>query len=200
MSSLTEEPAIMSSKLEDVTSPEDDTIDLGDVQGFMKQALSSPETQSIFQRIKDFVNDQRKEVVGMSEFLKPPVAPKNAGEAFSRLTHNVSRFHANYMLMAMTLGAYTLLTSPILLIAIAFMFFGLAWAKMRRDSGPVTIMGRELTSADIYKATLLISIPLLWLTGATSAIFWVIGISISLVFIHAVLSPIPTSQQLQASA
>ena len=112
--------------------------------------------------------------------------PENPNQITIRLTKNVKHFQANYLLLILILTGYCLITSPFLLIAI-FAFFGVQHVI----GGPQGLsyqskfIGRELSEAQQTILAACVSVPLLVLAGATTAIFWIFGASAILVGAHA---------------
>ena len=66
------------------------------------------------------------------------------------------------------------ITSPLLLIALAASAGGMYIIKLRSDV-PVKVLGKELSLLHQYMLVGLATFPLLWLAGAGSVVFWVLG-------------------------
>uniref|UniRef100_A0A8C3Y5S6 PRA1 family protein n=1 Tax=Catharus ustulatus TaxID=91951 RepID=A0A8C3Y5S6_CATUS len=102
-------------------------------------------------------------------------APRDLGELWRRLGHNGERFQSNYVVLFLGLVAYCLITSPLLLLALG-VFVGAAVAvRVRAREAPLVLLGRELSPAHQLGVAAGVSLPLFWLAGAGSAVFWVLG-------------------------
>ena len=64
---------------------------------------------------------------------------------------------------------------------------------LKSDGGDRVIMGRTVTRDEQVKGMLLLTVPLVWLSGVGGTIFWVIGAAISLTLVHASLTPPPNA-------
>ncbi|EGD78250.1 hypothetical protein PTSG_09315 [Salpingoeca rosetta] len=162
------------------------------------QVMAKP--ASMLSKARAFVDDQRKTLAPWTEFAATPSNPKTLAEATKRVMHNVSKFRSNYIVVTMILAAYALITSPMLLFSIMLVYAGLAFASMRAEAGPVIIFGKEYTSQDLTRATLILAVPLLYFSSATSTLFWLIGASLFVILAHAAVVAVPAPEQLQQSA
>lgn len=75
----------------------------------------------------------------------------------------------------MTFTCFYRLTSPFLLLALAAFFGACYIVSLRNAEKKISINGREITMAHQYALVGLLSIPIFYAAGATTAIFWVIG-------------------------
>ncbi|EDQ87848.1 uncharacterized protein MONBRDRAFT_33098 [Monosiga brevicollis MX1] len=193
-------PAAMSNPTEvKVQDAEDNDM----VSGFsgMMTSINNPEARSnLLGRVKTFVNDNRKQIVPWNEFFARPSAPKNAAVATQRIYHNVGKFKANYVLISCVLALYALFTSPMLLVTLLIMYGGFTWANHLKESGPMSIMGRQFESREVAVATAVGGAVFLWFFGATSLIFWMLGATLFVVGGHAALINVPAPELLQESA
>lgn len=64
--------------------------------------------QSMLQRAREVLAQQRKDLRPAAEFLARPSNPKTAAEVTRRVRHNVPKFWANYVLVTLALAAYAL--------------------------------------------------------------------------------------------
>jgi len=112
--------------------------------------------------------------------------PTNAGHVTQRVVQNVDYFQSNYIFVFIGLVLYCLLTSPLLLIAVAVSGGACYLIKLKNAQQKLKILGNELTLAQQYGLVMLCSFPLFYLAGAGSAVFWIIGASFFLIMVHAV--------------
>lgn len=125
-----------------------------------------------------------------SEFLNTSrmmKAPSATNQLTRRLVANLSHFQGNYLCVSLVLVVYCILTSPLLLLAIGAYLFALYAVTARSATGrQVTLPGGFRPNLQQqYSFLTLISLPLLWVAGAPSAVFWVIGASFVVVGLHA---------------
>uniref|UniRef100_A0A914CRC1 PRA1 family protein n=1 Tax=Acrobeloides nanus TaxID=290746 RepID=A0A914CRC1_9BILA len=55
------------------------------------------------------------------------------------------------------------------------------------NKGPILLGGHEIPPSLLYTSAIIISIPLFYLAGASDAMWWVLGASFFVIFIHALL-------------
>ncbi|XP_075983916.1 prenylated Rab acceptor protein 1 isoform X1 [Anticarsia gemmatalis] len=117
--------------------------------------------------------------VATDNFKAPPSIPRLS----RRFYRNVEYFQANYLMVFLGLFAYCLITTPLLLIAMAASFFG--YRKL--TSGPNTwkVGGWELSKTQQYAVAAAGSMALCWLAGAGAVLFWVLGATVTVVALHA---------------
>ncbi|ESO08146.1 hypothetical protein HELRODRAFT_169884 [Helobdella robusta] len=128
----------------------------------------------------DFANTQK--------FSKP----KTVAEGGQRLIRNVSRFKSNYLYVSLGLLAFTLLTSPFLLLTLGACLGACYMVKVKNANRKIIVMGKELSMTQQYAAVGMISLPILWLAGAGTVVFWVIGVSMVVIILHAVFHSVST--------
>lgn len=115
-------------------------------------------------------------------------APSNRHQLARRLVANLSRFQGNYLCLAAVLVLYCILTSPLLLLALAGYLLALYLATARSALGKQTrLLGFRLNLQQQYSFLTLVSLPLLWVAGAPSALFWVLGATFFVVGLHAAM-------------
>lgn len=113
-------------------------------------------------------------------------APSNTHQLTRRLLSNLSYFQGNYLCVSLVLVIYCILTLPLLLLAIAAYLVALYLVTARSALGKqVRIFGYRLNLQQQYSFITMLSLPLLWVAGAPSAVFWVIGASFFIVGLHA---------------
>lgn len=139
--------------------------------------------------IRDWFQKRRDGVRPWSEFISVPrfQVPKSIAPVSQRIVRNIEKFQSNYMFVFVGVVIICILTSPLLLIAIAASLGACYIAKIRNDQQKLTVLGRELTLPQQYAAIGVASIPILWIVGAGSAVFWVIGASFFVIMLHASL-------------
>ena len=68
-----------------------------------------------------------------------------------------------------------------------FAFLGACYiAHLKNKDGKLKFLGKEISLAQLYTVAGCCSIPLFLITGATSAVFWIIGASLCIIVVHAV--------------
>ncbi|KAI9487351.1 MAG: PRA1 family protein-domain-containing protein [Benjaminiella poitrasii] len=102
-----------------------------------------------------------------------------------RWNYNLQYFSANYLLIILALSIYAIITSWWLLFTIAFVFGG--FYLISRLDGPLTIGGTALSPSTLYASYAGISLILLLFSGATGAIFWIIGAAAIIILGHAAI-------------
>lgn len=101
--------------------------------------------------------------------------PRNVGELCQRLVRNVEYYQSNYVFVFLGLILYCVVTSPMLLVALA-VFFGACYILyLRTLQSKLVLFGREVSPAHQYALAGGVSFPFFWLAGAGSAVFWVLG-------------------------
>ncbi|GFN91285.1 pra1 family protein [Plakobranchus ocellatus] len=146
----------------------------------MAVSLSNTTAREWFSRTResvkpwgDFINTKRMGV------------PKSVAPLPKRIVKNIEHFQGNYLFVFMGLVIFCILTSPMLLVAIAACLGACYLISIKNQERKITIMGRELSLAQQYAAVGAASFPLFWLAGAGSAVFWVIGASFFVIMLHA---------------
>ncbi|XP_077624258.1 prenylated Rab acceptor protein 1 [Crocuta crocuta] len=101
--------------------------------------------------------------------------PRNLGELCQRLVRNVEYYQSNYVFVFLGLILYCVVTSPMLLVALA-VFFGACYILyLRTLQSKFVLFGREVSPAHQYALAGGVSFPFFWLAGAGSAVFWVLA-------------------------
>ncbi|KAJ8976597.1 hypothetical protein NQ317_005787 [Molorchus minor] len=116
-----------------------------------------------------------------SNFKAPPSIPRLG----KRIMRNIEYFQSNYVFIFLGLVIYCLITSPLILFAVAGTFYLGYQLNRRQQEKKLTIFGKELTIAEQYGLVALCSLPVYYLVGAHAAMFWVIGASVVVITIHA---------------
>ncbi|KAF8550894.1 prenylated rab acceptor PRA1 [Imleria badia] len=113
--------------------------------------------------------------------------PADTTQAVSRITYNTRYFSGNYTLIILVLAVYALITSPLLLIALAFLFGGFAAINKFGPTEPVQIGSWVITQKLLYTALFVIGLPLLYISSPFITFFWLVGASSCLILAHASL-------------
>ncbi|XP_069115837.1 prenylated Rab acceptor protein 1-like isoform X3 [Argopecten irradians] len=111
--------------------------------------------------------------------------PKSVAPVPKRIMKNIEHFQSNYLFVFLGLVLFCVLTSPMLLIAIAACLGACYIINIKNQEKKLSIMGKELSVSQQYAAVGLCSFPLFWLAGAGSAVFWIIGASFFVIMLHA---------------
>ncbi|KAG9316247.1 prenylated rab acceptor PRA1 [Chiua virens] len=104
--------------------------------------------------------------------------PADTTQAVSRITYNTRYFSGNYTLIVLVLAIYALITSPLLLISLAFSLAG---------PDPLQVGSHVITQKTLYIGLFVIGLPLLWLSSPFMVFFWLVGASSCLILGHAAL-------------
>uniref|UniRef100_A0A670K418 PRA1 family protein n=1 Tax=Podarcis muralis TaxID=64176 RepID=A0A670K418_PODMU len=120
--------------------------------------------------------------------------PRNFGELCKRLVRNVEYFQSNYVFVFLGLIVYCLITSPLLLIALA-VFFGACYIiYLKTQQSQLVVFGRELSTAHQYGLAGGVSFPFFWLAGAGSAVFWVLGATLEVIGSHTAFHELESAE------
>ncbi|XP_022086026.1 prenylated Rab acceptor protein 1-like isoform X2 [Acanthaster planci] len=138
---------------------------------------------------REWIQKKRASVRPWTEFLKTSQfsKPKSVKEVTSRVVSNIETYQSNYLFVFVGLLVYCLLTSPLLIVALVVLFGACYWIRVRNDSKKLALFGYEFTVFQQYGVVGLLSFPLFYIAGATSAVFWVIGASFFFIMLHAVM-------------
>lgn len=102
--------------------------------------------------------------------------PKTLAEVSGRLAKNIRYFATNYTLVFLSLLAYCLITSPLLLFAVIFALGGAAAIlHFKEKDTQVIVGGKTLGVREQIAALVGVSIPLFWIASAGSVVFWLLG-------------------------
>ncbi|XP_071525169.1 prenylated Rab acceptor protein 1-like isoform X2 [Panulirus ornatus] len=138
---------------------------------------------------REWINRRRENVrpwlifVNTQKFKAPP----NVQRWSKRLAKNVEYFQSNYMFVFIGLILYCLITSPLLLIAVAASFGACYILSLKNAEKKIIIGGHEISLAHQYAAVGIFSLPILYMAGAGAVLFWVLGASFFIIVIHASL-------------
>ncbi|KAJ4444804.1 hypothetical protein ANN_06601, partial [Periplaneta americana] len=146
----------------------------------MHVSLSSPAAREWFGQRRENIRPWPV-FVNTSNFRSPSSIPRLS----KRIVRNVEYFQSNYFFVFLGLIAYCLITSPLLLIAVAASLGACYILSLKNSERKINIIGYELTLAQQYGLVAVCSLPLFYLAGAGAAIFWVLGASIFVITLHA---------------
>jgi len=143
---------------------------------------------------KEWIQHRRQNVRPWSTFVNTNkfTLPHSPALISQRLVRNIDHFQSNYLCVFIVLVLYCLITSPLLLIAVAASLGACYIIKIRNEQNRIHILGHEVNLAQQYALVGLCSFPLFLLAGAGSAIFWIIGASFFLIMLHASFYAIET--------
>ncbi|XP_030763848.1 prenylated Rab acceptor protein 1 [Sitophilus oryzae] len=136
---------------------------------------------------KEWIQQQRQNVrpwlvfLQSSNFRFPPSVPRLG----KRIIRNIEYFQANYLFVFLGLILYCLVTSPLILLALAGTFYAGYKINQRHLHNKLVLYGKEIPLAHQYVILAVFSFPVYYLVGAHGAIFWVIGASIVIITLHA---------------
>ncbi|GAA5844625.1 hypothetical protein JCM11251_002127 [Rhodosporidiobolus azoricus] len=122
--------------------------------------------------------------------LRPPQErvsrPADMGVATSRIKYNTNYFSGNYIFLVLLLAVYSLLTNPLLLIALAFLIGGFIGIN-RFFPEPIQLGSTVIEPKHLYGTLLVIGLPILWFAAPIATFFWLVGSSAVLILGHAAL-------------
>ncbi|CAH1796756.1 unnamed protein product [Owenia fusiformis] len=149
-------------------------------KGIMAINLSNVNAREWFQKQRDSIKPWA-EFANTSKFR----IPKSLTPIGPRIIKNIEHYQANYIFVFLGLVFFCILTSPLLLVAIAASLGACYIVNLKNQEGKVKVLGRELSLAQTYCAIGVASFPLFWLAGAGSVVFWIIGASFLSIMLHA---------------
>nr|XP_039248182.1 prenylated Rab acceptor protein 1-like isoform X2 [Styela clava] len=136
---------------------------------------------------KEWLNHRRQSVRPWSDFVntKNFNTPKGVKGWSARAVKNVEHYQTNYLFVFIGLIIYCIVTSPLMLIAIAVFLGACYLIHIKNEQQKIKVIGHELSYAHQYGIAAALSFPLFFIAGAGSAVFWVLGVSFFLVALHA---------------
>ncbi|CAF1256885.1 unnamed protein product [Adineta steineri] len=123
--------------------------------------------------------------------FKPPA---NIKAGARRLVFNVEHFQTNYFIVIIILSIYCIITTPALLFILLAMGAGCYLVSLKNRESPLTIMNHQIAISQQYLAVFCLCVPLLLMVGAGSAIFWILGASVFVIFLHALFHQTPNQE------
>lgn len=136
---------------------------------------------------REWISRQKQGLRPWREFLRSDKfkIPSGPGVVGRRLYGNLTGFQANYLCIFLVLAAYCLITTPLLLLAVAASIGFVYFLRARSQEGRLVVGGKEISPTMQYGAGIGISLSLLYISGAGAALFWTIGATVVVVLAHA---------------
>jgi anoctamin-1 len=136
---------------------------------------------------KEWFGQRRENIRAWTVFLNTGNfrAPSSIPRLSKRIMRNVEYFQSNYFFVFLGLFAYCLITSPLLLIAVAASLGACYILSVKNAERKIAVFAHELSLAQQYGLVAVCSLPLFYLAGAGAALFWVLGASIFIITLHA---------------
>lgn len=183
----------------------DTKIDFGNLEG----NIETPDRNSSFERkgimsislsnvsAREWISKTREGIKPWGEFINTGKfkVPKSITPVPRRIIKNIELFQSNYMFVFIGLVLFCILTSPMLLIAIAACLGACYIISIKNAENKLKLFGKELSLFQQYAVVGVCSFPLFWLAGAGSAVFWVIGASFFFIMLHASMYMTPDEQE-----
>ncbi|KAI1313914.1 hypothetical protein EDD11_002377 [Mortierella claussenii] len=111
--------------------------------------------------------------------------PNGFSNVTSRFNYNLNYFQGNYLLIFLAITAYSLITNPMLLFSIAFVFGGM-YALQRVPPEGLAIGQSRFQHSQLKMGLIVVSIILFFfLSSAVGTVFWIIGASAVTILGHA---------------
>ena len=105
-----------------------------------------------------------------------------------RVVKNLEHFQSNYVVVFLALSLYCFVANPLLIVAVAVLLITCWLLKVRQQQRKLMLVNHEVTLAQQCSVVaILFSVPVLLLTGFTSAVFWVLTASCFCTLLHASL-------------
>ncbi|CAF1234007.1 unnamed protein product [Rotaria sordida] len=120
--------------------------------------------------------------------------PANIKAGGRRILLNIEHFQTNYVMVIILLSIYCIITTPALLFVLLAMGAGCYLVSLKNRESQLVIMGRQIPITQQYLAVMCLCIPLLVMVGAGSAIFWILGASVFVIFLHALFHQTPNQE------
>ncbi|KAK9876247.1 hypothetical protein WA026_012546 [Henosepilachna vigintioctopunctata] len=137
--------------------------------------------------LKELIKQSSQKVRPWMEFVNTNNFKTAASipRTFKRVKRNIEYFYGNYLFVFLGLVIYCLITSPLILIAIAGSFYINRYVSRFYEAKKLTIFGAEISKNHRYLIVGLLSMPIFYLVGVHAAIFWVLGASFFFIMLHA---------------
>lgn len=119
--------------------------------------------------------------------------PRNFGELCQRVVRNLDTYHSNYTFIFLGLILYCIISSPMLLIALAVFAGAFYIIHLKSLENKLVVFGRELTQGHQLGLAGGVSFPVFWLAGAGAAVFWVLGATLAVIGSHAAFRELESS-------
>uniref|UniRef100_A0A0A9XSB3 PRA1 family protein n=1 Tax=Lygus hesperus TaxID=30085 RepID=A0A0A9XSB3_LYGHE len=137
--------------------------------------------------LQDFIKSSKESIRPWSTFVNTAnfKAPPNLSRLLKRAVNNIKYFQGNYIVISITLMAYCLLTSPLLLLSVAASLIACYLLSLRHAEKKMQFGNKEITLQQQYGIVGLCSLPLYYWAGVGQVVFWVIGASCFVIGLHA---------------
>uniref|UniRef100_A0A3P9J3Q0 PRA1 family protein n=1 Tax=Oryzias latipes TaxID=8090 RepID=A0A3P9J3Q0_ORYLA len=112
--------------------------------------------------------------------------PRNFGDACQRVVKNVETYNSNYTFIFLGLILYCIISSPMLLIALAVFLGAFYIIHLKSQESRLVVLGKQLNVPHQMGLAGALSLPVFWLAGAGAAVFWVLGATLFVIGTHAV--------------
>ncbi|KAJ3583178.1 hypothetical protein NHX12_034388 [Muraenolepis orangiensis] len=138
--------------------------------------------------MKEWLEKRRKSIRPWAGFVdqRKFSKPHNLGEVCQRLVKNVHTYNSNYTFIFLGLILYCIVSSPMLLIALAVFIGAFYIIHLKSLESKLVLLGKELTVPHQMAVAGAISLPVFWLAGAGAAVFWILGATLFVIGSHAV--------------
>nr|CAD7463586.1 unnamed protein product [Timema tahoe] len=148
---------------------------------------------------KEWIGQRRETIRPWALFINTAHlrAPSSLPRLSKRVVKNIEYFHSNYFFVFLGLIAYCLITSPLLLIAVAASLGACYILSLKNSERKISFMGHELTLVQQYGLIAVCSFPIFYLAGAGAALFWVLEDAASIVIAQEGFSEDDIEQKIQ---
>ena len=137
----------------------------------------------------------------ISEFFdfRRVAKPNDFGEVQSRVNYNIGYFASNYLVVALMLCLYSLLTNFWLLFDIVFVTVGL-FVIRKLDGRDLELGFARLTTSQLYTGLLIIGVPIFFFSGPLTTLLWLVGANGVAILGHATFMDKPIDQAFSEEA
>jgi len=111
--------------------------------------------------------------------------PRNFGELCQRVVRNVDTYNSNYTFIFLGLIFYCIVSSPMLLIAMAVFAGAFYIIHLKSLEQKLVVLGKEMQVPHQAGLAGAVSLPVFWLAGAGAAVFWILGATLFVIGSHA---------------
>ncbi|KAJ8289855.1 hypothetical protein GJAV_G00006100 [Gymnothorax javanicus] len=123
--------------------------------------------------------------------------PRNFGELCQRVLRNLDSYQSNYIFIFLGLILYCIISSPMLLVALAVFVGAFYIIHLRSLESKLVVFGRELNRPHQMGLAGAVSLPVFWLAGAGTAVFWVLGATLAVIGSHAAFHEVEGAADLE---
>ncbi|XP_075213033.1 prenylated Rab acceptor protein 1 [Lycorma delicatula] len=168
---------------------------MSDVEINVTGSMETPEPESkklsdVFPmpgHVREWLSHRRQNIRPWSTFFNTNLfkSPASFQLLTRRVIRNLDYFMSNYLIVFGILTIYCLLTSPLLILAICLSFGACYFLRLRYAERQLVLFGHHLTLHQQYMLVGICSLPIYFMAGAGSAVFWVLGASFFVINLHA---------------